>query len=29
VDAKKENILEMKRVRDRWGVYPIDARNFV
>ena len=29
VDAKKENILEMKRVRDEWGTYPIDERNFV
>ena len=29
VDAKKENILEMKRVRDEWGVYPIDERKFV
>ena len=29
VDARKENILEMKRVRDQWGVYPIDQRNFV
>ncbi len=23
VDARRENILEMKRCRDRWGVYPI------
>ena len=23
VDAKRENILEMKRCRDEWGVYPI------
>ena len=29
VDAKKENILEMKRVRDEWGVYPIDESRFV
>ena len=29
VDARKENILEMKRCRDEWGVYPIDERNFV
>jgi uroporphyrinogen decarboxylase len=28
VDAKKENILEMKRCRDRWGTYPIDPRRF-
>ncbi len=26
VDAKKENILEMKRCRDHWGTYPIDPR---
>jgi uroporphyrinogen decarboxylase len=25
VDARKENILEMKRVRDQWGTYPIDT----
>jgi uroporphyrinogen-III decarboxylase len=25
VDAKRENILEMKRCRDEWGVYPIDV----
>jgi len=24
VDAKKENILQMKRCRDEWGAYPID-----
>ena len=24
VDAKRENILEMKRCRDEWGSYPID-----
>jgi len=24
VDAKKANILEMKRCRDEWGVYPIE-----
>ncbi|MEW6358922.1 MAG: uroporphyrinogen decarboxylase family protein [Planctomycetota bacterium] len=29
VDAKKENILEMKRCRDKWGVYPIDPKRFV
>ncbi|MHB0875113.1 MAG: uroporphyrinogen decarboxylase family protein [Anaerolineae bacterium] len=29
VDAKVENILEMKRCRDEWGVYPIDPRRFV
>jgi len=28
VDAKKENILEMKRVRDEWGVYPIRKAKF-
>ena len=26
VDAKKENILQMKRCRDEWGNYPIDTR---
>lgn len=26
VDAKKENILEMKRCRDEWGNYPIDVK---
>lgn len=25
VDARRENILEMKRCRDEWGHYPIDA----
>jgi len=29
VDAKAENILEMKRCRDEWGVYPIDRSKFV
>jgi len=29
VDAKAENILEMKRCRDEWGVYPIEPRRFV
>jgi uroporphyrinogen decarboxylase len=29
VDAKKENVLEMKRVRDEWGVYPIEESRFV
>lgn len=29
VDARKENILTMKRCRDEWGVYPIDPRRFV
>lgn len=28
VDAKRENILEMKRCRDEWGVYPIDPSRF-
>jgi hypothetical protein len=28
VDAKMENILEMKRCRDEWGIYPIDPRRF-
>lgn len=28
VDAKKENILEMKRCRDEWGNYPIDTKLF-
>jgi hypothetical protein len=28
VDAKVENILEMKRCRDEWGIYPIDPRRF-
>jgi len=28
VDAKKENILEMKRCRDEWGNYPIDPKRF-
>jgi uroporphyrinogen-III decarboxylase len=28
VDAKPENILEMKRCRDQWGVYPIDPTRF-
>jgi uroporphyrinogen decarboxylase len=28
VDARRENILEMKRCRDEWGVYPIDKRKF-
>ncbi|MFH1571655.1 MAG: uroporphyrinogen decarboxylase family protein [Gemmatimonadota bacterium] len=28
VDARPENILEMKRCRDEWGVYPIDPRRF-
>jgi uroporphyrinogen decarboxylase len=28
VDAKRENILEMKRCRDEWGVYPIDSTKF-
>jgi len=28
VDAKKENILEMKRCRDEWGDYPIDPKRF-
>jgi len=28
VDAKKENILEMKRCRDEWGRYPIDPKAF-
>jgi len=29
VDAKRENILEMKRCRDEWGNYPIDPAKFV
>ena len=29
VDAKKANILEMKRVRDQWGTYPINPKRFV
>jgi len=29
VDAKRENILEMKRCRDEWGNYPIDPKQFV
>ena len=29
VDAKVENILEMKRCRDEWGLYPIDPKRFV
>ena len=29
VDAKRENILEMKRCRDEWGNYPIDPKRFV
>jgi len=28
VDAKRENILEMKRCRDEWGVYPIRPEKF-
>ncbi len=28
VDAKVENILEMKRCRDEWGTYPIDPKRF-
>jgi len=28
VDAKVENILEMKRCRDEWGIYPIAPRRF-
>jgi len=28
VDAPRENILEMKRCRDEWGVYPIDPKRF-
>ena len=28
VDARPENILEMKRCRDEWGGYPIDPRRF-
>jgi hypothetical protein len=26
VDAKRENILQMKKCRDEWGVYPIDPK---
>ena len=29
VDARPENILEMKRCRDEWGIYPIDPKQFV
>jgi len=29
VDAKRENILEMKRLRDTWGVYPMRPETFV
>lgn len=29
VDAKKSNILEMKRVRDEWGTYPINPKKFI
>jgi uroporphyrinogen decarboxylase len=28
VDAKKENVLEMKRCRDEWGIYPVNPRRF-
>ena len=28
VDAKRENVLEMKRCRDQWGSYPIDPAVF-
>ncbi|MGB9597758.1 MAG: hypothetical protein ACPL7B_15850, partial [Candidatus Poribacteria bacterium] len=28
VGATRENILEMKRCRDEWGVYPINPKNF-
>jgi len=28
VGAKAENILEMKRCRDEWGVYPIRPERF-
>jgi hypothetical protein len=28
VDAKKENVLEMKRCRDEWGIYPINPAAF-
>ena len=28
VDAKVENLLEMKRCRDEWGTYPIDPKRF-
>ncbi|MFW6108401.1 MAG: uroporphyrinogen decarboxylase family protein [bacterium] len=28
VDARPENILEMKRCRDEWGVYPIEPSRF-
>ena len=29
VDARSEDILEMKGCRDEWGIYPIDPRRFV
>jgi hypothetical protein len=28
VDARVENLLEMKRCRDEWGCYPIDPSRF-
>ena len=28
VGARRENVLEMKRCRDRWGGYPIEAKRF-
>ena len=28
VVAKRENILELKRCRDEWGIYPIDPKRF-
>jgi hypothetical protein len=28
VGATRENILEMKRCRDEWGIYPIDPKRF-
>lgn len=28
VGAKRENILEMKRCRDEWGIYPINPKRF-
>jgi len=29
VDAKPENIWEMRRCRDEWGIYPIEPKRFV
>jgi len=29
IDARPENILEMGRSRDTWGIYPIEPGRFV